>query len=290
MEAGFGQTKLTVLVENVLENSSRSSRPVRSSAADGSRRHEFRGLPRIDRGHSIHGLGGVTQKGEPPLKPAIATLPSVTEVCRRSLLCGRLMAGTGEDEKQGFRQSKRTCVQVSKPGAPPILFQKSDLTDAGRSLAGADLRREIASSKRRVVAAIVNAVDDHLLKGEQVAVPWTLRHIPVLSHLLAAAMESGRLVILTSDHGHVLDRRTSYRSCDRRRAISHLMTATMSRTNEDPGWPDESCTSQRATHRALVGKGPLRGKRNGYHGGAVSTGVCGSACRPGWPQLRARRL
>jgi len=151
----------------------------------------------------------VIKKGDPPLRPAIAALPSVTEVCRRSLLCGRLMAGTGDDEKQGFA-GQTDLLQVSKSGAPPLLFQKSDLTDAGGATLAADLRREIASSKRRVVAAIVNAVDDHLLKGEQVAVPWTLRHIPVLSHLLAAAMESGRLVILTSDHGHVLDRKTTF--------------------------------------------------------------------------------
>jgi hypothetical protein len=210
MEAG-SRTRSTVLIEDVLRTivaPAAQSAPLLLVVVDGMSYAVYRELMEDIRST---GWVEVTKKGDPPLKPAIAALPSVTEVCRRSLLCGKLMAGTGDDEKQGFA-SQTDLLQVPKSGAPPLLFQKSDLTDAGGSALAADLRREIASSKRRVVAAIVNAVDDHLLKGEQVAVPWTLRHIPVLSYLLAAAMESGRLVVLTSDHGHVLDRRTTFRS------------------------------------------------------------------------------
>jgi hypothetical protein len=209
MEAG-SKTRSTVLIEDMLRTvvaPAAQSEPVLIVVVDGMSYAVYRELLEDIRST---GWVEVAKKGDPQLKPSIAALPSVTEVCRRSLLCGKLIAGTGDEEKQGFA-AQTDLLQVTKSGAPPLLFQKSDLTDAGGATLAADLRREIASSKRRVVAAIVNAVDDHLLKGEQVAVPWTLRHIPVLSHLLAAAMESGRLVILTSDHGHVLDRRTAFR-------------------------------------------------------------------------------
>lgn len=225
----------------------------------------------------------VTKKGAQPLKPSIAALPSVTEVCRRSLLCGRLMAGTGDVEKQGFT-SQTDLVQISKPGAPPLLFQKSDLTDAGGATLAADLRREIASSKRRVVAAIVNAVDDHLLKGEQVAVPWTLRHIPVLSHLLAAAMESGRLVVLTSDHGHVLDRRTTF----------HPATAG-ERYRLDDGNTGEGEVRIKGARVVLPPEGVLiapwseriryGSKRNGYHGGVSPQECVIPVSLLSWPAL-----
>jgi len=182
-----------------------------------------------------------------------------------------LLAGTGDDEKQGFA-AQTDLLQASKSGAPPLLFQKSDLTDAGGATLAADLRREIASSKRRVVAAIVNAVDDHLLKGEQVAVPWTLRHIPVLSHLLAAAMESGRLVVLTSDHGHVLDRQTTF----------HPATAG-ERYRLDDGAVGDGEVLVKGARVVLPPGGSLiapwsekiryGSKRNGYHGG-VSPQEC----------------
>jgi hypothetical protein len=270
MEAG-SKTRSTVLIEDVLRTvvaPAAQSAPVLLVVVDGMSYAVYRELL-----EDIRSTGWVeiAKKGEPQLKPSIAALPSLTEVCRRSLLSGRLMAGTGDDEKQGFAGQK-DLLQVSKSGAPPLLFQKSDLTDTGGATLAADLRREIASSKRRVVAAIVNAVDDHLLKGEQVSVPWTLRHIPVLSHLLAAAMESGRLVILTSDHGHVLDRRTTF----------HPATAG-ERYRLDDGDVGDGEVRIKGARVVLPPGGSLiapwsekiryGSKRNGYHGG-VSPQEC----------------
>lgn len=270
MEAG-STTKLTVLVEDVLRTvlaPAAQSAPVLLVVVDGMSYAVYRELLEDIRST---GWVEVTKKGDPPLRPAIAALPSVTEVCRRSLLCGRLMSGTGDDEKQAFAGQK-DLLQVSKSGAPPLLFQKSDLTDTGGATLAADLRREIASSKRRVIAAIVNAVDDHLLKGEQVAVPWTLRHVPVLSHLLAAAMESGRLAVLTSDHGHVLDRRTTFRPA-----------TAGERYRIDDGNVADGEVRIKGARVVLPPEGVLiapwsekiryGSKRNGYHGG-VSPQEC----------------
>ena len=61
---------------------------------------------------------------------------------------------------------------------------------------------------------MVNAIDDHLAKGSQIEVPWILRHIPVLEQLLSPVGEAGRTVVLTSDHGHIIEWESSYRGAD----------------------------------------------------------------------------
>jgi len=135
----------------------------------------------------------------------------------------------------------------------------------------------------------VNAVDDHLLKGEQVAVPWTLRHIPVLSHLLAAAMESGRLVVLTSDHGHVLDRRTTF----------HPATAG-ERYRLDDGNITDGEVRIRGARVVLPPEGVLiapwsekiryGSKRNGYHGGVSPQECVIPLSLLSWPTLVPERF
>ena len=52
---------------------------------------------------------------------------------------------------------------------------------------------------------VINAVDDNLLRGEQIDTRWSRDAIKVLPSLLHEARLAGRLVILLSDHGHVLD-------------------------------------------------------------------------------------
>jgi hypothetical protein len=214
---------------------------------------------------SAHGWLELMEQGK-PAKPVIAALPSITEVCRRSLLAGRLMTGSGEDEKQAFT-ANIDLLQAVKSAGPPVLFQKSELADSGGASLSPEVRKEIASAKRRVVAAIVNAVDDHLLKGEQVFIPWTLSHIPLLNQLLGAAMEAGRLVVMTSDHGHVLDHDTTYRASnlgERFRgddATVHADEVRISGTRVvlPPGGTLIAPWSEKIRYG---------GKRNGYHGGA----------------------
>jgi PglZ domain len=140
--------------------------------------------------------------------PVIAALPSITEVSRASLLCGRLTRGTSSDEAAGFGANE--ALRNLSRTKPPILFHKNSLAELGRN-ENSDLLQELASEKRKVVGVVINVVDDHLLKGEQLSVPWKLEHIPTLEHLLYAARDAGRAVIVTADHGHVLERQTIYR-------------------------------------------------------------------------------
>lgn len=142
--------------------------------------------------------------------PVIAALPTVTEASRTSLLCGRLATGNSSTEVTGFKINP--ALAKFKPG--PVLFHKGNLTTAGSSDLAHDVIREIESERRKVVGVVVNAIDDHLAKGEQTNIPWTLHHLPALEHLLRSAWDSGRVVILTSDHGHILERDTTYQKLE----------------------------------------------------------------------------
>jgi hypothetical protein len=91
-----------------------------------------------------------------------------------------------------------------------LLFHKGGIRDPHGGLSET-LRSEIAGD-RRVVAAVVNAIDDHLARSDQLATPWDTSYVPVLRQLLDEARDAGRLVVLASDHGHVLDHGTKQRT------------------------------------------------------------------------------
>ena len=146
-----------------------------------------------------------------PERPVVvAALPTVTEVSRTSLLCGAVTAGNASKEKDGFARHdglRSACA----PGAPPVLFHKGDLREAGVAGVSPRVIEAVADPDRRVVGVVINAVDDHLAKGDQLPVPWTARYIGPLEDLLEACRSSGRVVVLASDHGHVLERGTTLR-------------------------------------------------------------------------------
>jgi hypothetical protein len=196
---------------------------------------------------------------------ALAALPSITEVSRCSLLCGRLTSSAQEDEANGFSQHPR-LMEICK-NTPPVLFRKSELLDAGGPALASGLRKEIASAKRRVVGAVINAVDDYLYKGEQIAVAWRVGTITALESLLHTAQESGRIAILTSDHGHVLERNSALRK--------HDGAEERYRPDDGKPEPDEVVVSGTRVilppnHRMIApwsDQVRYGNKRTGYHGG-----------------------
>lgn len=138
------------------------------------------------------------------LRPVLATVPSVTEVSRTSLLTGKLAQGHAPNEKVGFAEHP-ALLKTCRSGSPPVLFHKASLQETDDSSLAADIRKEIGSTHRKIVGVVVNAVDDHLLKGEQIDTRWSRDEIKVLPVLLHEAKMAGRTVILLSDHGHILD-------------------------------------------------------------------------------------
>jgi hypothetical protein len=143
--------------------------------------------------------------------PGIAAVPSATEFSRTSLLAGKLMRGGQVEEKAEFERNP-ALVGASRKNAPPRLFQKGDLSQGADGSLAEAVRQEIRSPERRIVGVVINAIDDLLAKGDQVHITWSLdslRHLPTILH---DAREAGRLVVLTSDHGHVLETASEYRS------------------------------------------------------------------------------
>ena len=146
-----------------------------------------------------------------PDRPVVvAALPTVTEVSRTSLLCGAVTAGNAAKEKDGFSRHDG-LRSAGAAGAPPVLFHKGDLREAGAAGVSPRVAAAIADPEQRVVGVVINAVDDHLAKGDQARFPWTARHIRPLEELLEACRAGGRVVVLASDHGHVLERGTALR-------------------------------------------------------------------------------
>jgi hypothetical protein len=145
-----------------------------------------------------------------PVRPGLAAIPCVTEASRASLLCGRLGTGTAAEEAAGFAAHPGLRSHC-RSGHPPVLFHKIALQEAADASLAANVREAIASAQKRVVGVVVNAVDDHLLKGEQLDLRWTWEEIKVLPSLLYEARSARRVVVLLSDHGHLLDHQTEQR-------------------------------------------------------------------------------
>jgi hypothetical protein len=142
-----------------------------------------------------------------PIWPGIATLPSVTEVSRTSLVCGELLQGSQSTEKSHFPKHP-DLLYHSQTSHPPVLFHKKELQSRDETSLSDEVIKAIESTKQRVVGAVINAVDDFLAKGEQLDIRWDKDGIKVLPQLLYEAKSSGRMVVLLSDHGHILDRET----------------------------------------------------------------------------------
>ena len=79
-----------------------------------------------------------------------------------------------------------------RSGSPPVLFHKPTLQGAEDAVLAADVRKEIASPHRKIVGVVINAVDDNLLKGEQIDMRWSRDAIKVLPSLLHEARKARR--------------------------------------------------------------------------------------------------
>jgi hypothetical protein len=197
--------------------------------------------------------------------PGLATIPSTTEASRTSLLCGQLTTGDQSTEKRTFT-THSALLKACRSKQPPLLVHKGDLQDSNDVGLAASLREAIVNIQNRVIAVVINAIDDYLTKGEQVDVQWTPQDIKILPALLHEAKMAGRWVILLSDHGHVLDSDMTYTAAsDGER---------WRRENSPPTEQELSIRGQRvvnpAAHQIIAPwseKLRYKPKKTGYHGG-----------------------
>lgn len=204
-----------------------------------------------------------------PPPAVIATVPSVTTFSRATLLAGRLTSGDQGAEKREFEghPALKACCDRRHP---PVLFHKREATEGMRGVVGEDLKKAILSDKSRVVGVVVNAIDDFLSKGEQMPMLWSISRISPLGDLLKLARDSGRVVVLASDHGHVWHRQDARK----------LASETGSRWQPNVG-PREEGELLVSGSRVRDGKGGTavivpwteaiyyERQHNGYHGGAT---------------------
>ncbi|MFE9386654.1 BREX-2 system phosphatase PglZ [Streptomyces sp. NPDC007025] len=139
--------------------------------------------------------------GTPHRRAMAAALPTVTAVSRTSLFAGRLTKGAQADEKRLFPQQKLWG------GAPAAVFHKDDLrAESAGEVFGPQLTEALGDGRTHV-AVVLNAIDDRLGKEQKLGDgAWQVQHIPGLAELLRVAALQGMAVVLTSDHGHVVDR------------------------------------------------------------------------------------
>lgn len=145
------------------------------------------------------GLDEIGRRGERTV--GLAALPTVTQVSRTSLLTGQLRTGAAADEQRHFA----TNPSVAKlTGAPAVLFhQHQDMTSGvGRGLPQPVLEA-LSSSGPLLVGAVVNTIDDELSRGTFTP-EYRIEQLGPLAALLRAAVDAGRAVVVTADHGHVL--------------------------------------------------------------------------------------
>ena len=147
------------------------------------------------------------RRGEP--LALLATVPSVTECSRTSLLSGRLARGVARQEAQAFA-AHEGLRRASRSGQPPQLFHKAGVEQSHQL--SPEVATAIADTASQVVAVVINAIDDALAKSDQVRIDWDIDTIPLLAEVLDQAARAGRAVVLTSDHGHVLERDSTLRS------------------------------------------------------------------------------
>lgn len=200
-----------------------------------------------------------------------AMIPTITSWSRASLFAGEPFSGESSAEKSVFSQNSILSAETRPLG--PILFHKAELTEGPRSpKLAAEVLNEIAKQERKLVAAVVNAIDDRLSGASQKHDDWSISSIRPLEALFHAARENDRTVILASDHGHVWHSSSAERGTN----ASAEFAGNRHRLASDPNIEGELEVSGPRVLKTQQGEkwkvatienlyhGP---PRNGYHGG-----------------------
>ena len=201
---------------------------------------------------------------------ALAVLPSLTEVSRASLLCGRLVRGQQSVEQSGYTELTAQGGKISAQ-----LFHKKviDTTAAGWSVSH-DVGAALDDQDVRLVTVVLNTIDDALDRSDPAGTVWTADAVKHLEPLLARAAAAGRTVVMTADHGHVVERRQGKQqphpgtSSGRSRSVTGAV--------EDGEVEVSGPRVLTEDHRAVLAVddtlryGPLKA---GYHGGASAAEV-----------------
>ncbi len=140
--------------------------------------------------------------GQLPIPPVLAAAPTLTEVSRAALFAGVADPRFGDQgtDKDDSRWASNSHIRDLVGEEPLKVFFRRDI-HAGHELI--DEVKEAVAGDQRVVAVVVNAIDEQLKGSLQVAVDYSKTPILPLEALLSAADGAERAVLLVADHGHV---------------------------------------------------------------------------------------
>lgn len=175
-----------------------TQRPVLLLVMDGM---NFPAFHQLSRSLERNGWAAQRKEGEDFPMRVMSVLPSVTAHSRWSLFSGKVQALPRNSEQVAFREHPALANVPSK--GKPLLFTKGDLGSGSSSALSVKVRDVLAGSEHRVVAVVINAIDDQLKTGGQLSLDWKVQDIGILPAILEAADHGKRVIVLTSDHGHI---------------------------------------------------------------------------------------
>lgn len=206
--------------------------------------------------------------GRPARRAVAAALPTLTTVSRTSLFAGALMKGDQSDEKRLL--PRHPCWN----GAPAAVFHKDDLRGPDTGSPFSTALAEAIADERTHIAVVLNTIDDRLAKEQKLDDgTWRTAEIGGLDALLRAARTNDMAVLVTSDHGHVVERRGS--------KIDALTDTIGSARHRTPGGPLAPAEVELAGPRVVWPEPGARivalrdhdtrytALKAGYHGGAT---------------------
>jgi hypothetical protein len=173
-------------------------RPVLLLVMDGM---NFPAFHQLSRSMESAGWAAQRQVGDEFPTRVMSVLPSVTDHSRWSLFSGKVQASPRSSEAVAFRE--HTALANVRSKGKPLLFTKGDLASEDSAALSIKVRDAIAGNEHRVVAVVINAIDDQLKTRGQLSLDWKVEDIGILSSIFEAADQGKRVIVLTSDHGHI---------------------------------------------------------------------------------------
>lgn len=167
----------------------------------------FESLGSLGWGPASCDLATVPGLDVPLQRPVLSALPSITSVSRSAFFAGEVPAPGTPEPGSGQDPSRfAACSAITR--FKPELFLKNVIgtgTEVSSEVAG-----KIRDPRRRLVGAVVNAVDDWLSGPQQVAHGFDVDNVKPLRALLSLCHEAGRTILVVSDHGHTIDESVSF--------------------------------------------------------------------------------
>lgn len=189
-----------------------------------------------------------------------AALPSLTAVSRASLFAGAVRVGDAKSEAKDLASAF--------PGSK--VFHKDDLRAEGGAALPDAVTDAVANARVPVVGVVINAIDDAIHKNDTSGSGWDMARLAPLNQLLDAAWRAKRAVVITSDHGHVVERDSDMLSLPPG-AESRWRPASSGPAGEGEVLAVGARVAEPPEGAVLLWRDDARyGRRNaGYHGGAA---------------------